>query len=145
MPEGIQIGKVAREIGLTVDAIRFYEKQGLLKKPARSEGRFRLFTADDVRNLRFIRKAQELGFSLLEIRELLVLQQKEVQSCVHVRDLLKQKLTLIRQKIGDLQTVERNLETALQRCNRRMKHRREVPEDSCPVLKEIRSANGKNK
>ncbi|MBI4460216.1 MAG: heavy metal-responsive transcriptional regulator [Acidobacteria bacterium] len=142
MPPGIQIGRVAKEIGLTVDAIRFYEKQGLLKRPARSEGRFRLFSPEDVRNLKFIRKAQELGFSLLEIRELLVLQQKEVQSCVHVRDLLKQKLTVVRQKIDDLQTVERNLKTALQRCNRRMKHIGELPEDSCPVLEEIRGVNG---
>ena len=80
MPQGIQIGRVAKEIGLTVDAIRFYEKEGLLKSPARSEGRFRLFGPDDVRNLKFIRKAQELGFSLQEIRELLVLQQEEVRT-----------------------------------------------------------------
>ncbi len=142
MPQGIQIGRVAKEIGLTVDAIRFYEKEGLLKSPARSEGRFRLFGPDDVRNLKFIRKAQELGFSLLEIRELLVLQQEEVRSCVHVRDLLEQKLTVVRQKIEDLQTVESNLKAALRRCNRRMKHIGEVREDSCPVLKEIRGANG---
>ncbi len=142
MPQGIQIGRVAKEIGLTVDAIRFYEKEGLLKSPARSEGRFRLFGPDDVRNLKFIRKAQELGFSLQEIRELLVLQQEEVRSCVHVRDLLEQKLTVVRQKIEDLRMVESNLKGALRRCNRRMKHVGEVPEDSCPVLNEIRGANG---
>lgn len=141
MPQGIQIGRVAKESGLTVDAIRFYEKQGLLKSPARSEGRFRLFGPDDVRNLKFIRKARGLGFSLPEIRELLVLQQEEVRFCVHVRDLLEQKLTVVRQKVEDLQTVGSNLKAALRRCNRRMKQIGEVPEDSCPALKEIRGAN----
>jgi DNA-binding transcriptional MerR regulator len=73
MAQGIQIGQVARETGLTVDAIRFYEKQRLLKPAPRTEGGFRLFSGQDLQQIQFIRRAQELGFSLSEIRDLLVL------------------------------------------------------------------------
>ena len=62
MAHGVQIGKVARATGLSVDTIRFYEKEGLLREPERSEGGFRLYSARDIQNLHFIHKAQELGF-----------------------------------------------------------------------------------
>ena len=67
MAQGLQIGQVARETGLTVDAIRFYEKQRLLKRPMRTEGGFRLFSSQVLQSIHFIRRAQELGFSLNEI------------------------------------------------------------------------------
>ena len=62
MARGVQIGKVARTTGLSVDTIRFYEKEGLLRQPERSEGGFRLYSSRDIENLHFIHKAQELGF-----------------------------------------------------------------------------------
>jgi DNA-binding transcriptional MerR regulator len=62
MSQGIQIGKVAERTGLSIDTIRFYQKTGLVKQPARSEGGFRLFTDADMKDLAFIKKAQELGF-----------------------------------------------------------------------------------
>src|SRR5712671_109548 len=68
-----RIGQVAQETGISIDTIRFYEKQGLLKRSPRTEGGFRLFGLSDIETLRFVRKAQELGFSLNEIRELLIL------------------------------------------------------------------------
>jgi len=68
----MQIGEVAKATGLTVDTVRFYEKQRLLRRPPRSEGGFRLFSPEDVETIEFIRHAQQLGFSLQEIRELLV-------------------------------------------------------------------------
>ena len=64
MAQSLQIGQVAKEAGVSVDAIRFYEKQRLLKQPPRTEGGFRLFTSHDVQNIHFIRRAQELGFTL---------------------------------------------------------------------------------
>jgi MerR family transcriptional regulator, copper efflux regulator len=69
----LKIGDVAAETGLTVDAIRFYEREHLLRTAARSSGRFRLFSKSDVDDLAFIRNAQKLGFSLQEVRELMVL------------------------------------------------------------------------
>ena len=67
-----KIGQIAQETGLSIDTIRFYEKQGLLKRSPRTEGGFRLFALSDIETLKFVRKAQELGFSLNEIRELLI-------------------------------------------------------------------------
>ena len=77
MRNGIQIGRVSEQTGLSVDAIRFYEKQRLLERRPRTDGGFRLFHTDDIQRILFIRRAQQLGISLPEIRELLVLQRDE--------------------------------------------------------------------
>lgn len=137
MPQGLQIGALAKQTGLTVDAIRFYEKQGLLKRAPRSEGGFRLFGPADLRNVKFIRKAQELGFSLQDIRELLLLQDERVEACAHVRELLEQKLTSVRRKIDELQKLETSLKGALGKCNRKLKRLGTVHEECCPVLEEL--------
>src|SRR6516225_6415016 len=116
MPQGFHIGQVARETGLTVDAIRFYEKQRLLKPAPRTEGGFRLFSGQDVQRIRFIRRAQELGFSLSEIRELLMVRGEQVEACSHVRDMLTGKLGAVRQKIRELRKLERQFATDLKQC-----------------------------
>jgi DNA-binding transcriptional MerR regulator len=90
-----RIGQVAHETGISIDTIRFYEKQGLLKRSPRTEGGFRLFGAGDIETLKFVRKAQELGFSLKEIRELLMLRAEHVPACSHVKELLEQKLNSV--------------------------------------------------
>src|SRR5579871_5717071 len=87
-----RIGQVAQETGVSIDTIRFYEKQGLLKRSPRTEGGFRLFGLSDIETLKFVRKAQELGFSLNEIRELLILRSDHVPACSHVKELLDQRL-----------------------------------------------------
>jgi DNA-binding transcriptional MerR regulator len=116
MAQGIQIGQVARETGLTVDAIRFYEKQRLLKPAPRTEGGFRLFSGQDLQHIQFIRRAQGLGFSLSEIRELLVLKGEQVEACTHVRDMLTAKLDSVRQKIIELRKLESQFAADLKRC-----------------------------
>ena len=88
----LQIGQVAQKTGLSVDAIRFYEKSGLLPRPARTQGGYRLYEEREVADLEFIQKAQQLGFSLNEIRELFSIQRHPHEVCVHVRDLIAQKL-----------------------------------------------------
>lgn len=98
---GLQIGTVAVRSGLTVDTIRFYEKQGLVAKPHRSAGGFRLYDGTDLIRLRFVSRAQALGFSLTEIRELLLLQDAGAEACNHVHDLLDHKLVSVQQKIAD--------------------------------------------
>jgi DNA-binding transcriptional MerR regulator len=101
-----KIGQVANATGLSIDTIRFYEKQGLLKRSPRTEGGFRLFGVGDIETLKFVRKAQELGFSLNEIRELLILRADHVPACSHVKELLDQKLTAVDQKITELRSLE---------------------------------------
>jgi DNA-binding transcriptional MerR regulator len=137
------IGRVAEETELSVHAIRFYERQGLLIPPVRSEGRFRIFSGQDVRDLKFIRRGQELGFSLAEIRELLVLRRTSPQSCAHVRDLLEKALKRVDEKIADLTRLQRELRHALGRCNSDLKRSRRGAKKICPVLNELDRTSGK--
>jgi DNA-binding transcriptional MerR regulator len=132
----LQIGQVAQKTGLSVDAIRFYEKSGLLPRPARTQGGYRLYKEQEVADLEFIQKAQQLGFSLKEIRELFSIQRHPHEVCEHVRDLIAQKLGVVRAKIAELQAMEMDLSGALRQCRTALrqpsKHR-----NSCPVLEAI--------
>src|SRR5262249_32627944 len=76
----IQIGEAARQTGLTIDTIRFYQKIGLLGQPTRSQGGYRLFTEAEIHDLNFIREAQQLGFSLDDIRRLSILRKSAKHS-----------------------------------------------------------------
>ncbi len=131
---GIQIGKAAEQAGLSVDAIRFYEKQRLLDPPPRTGGGFRLFSAADIERIRFIRGAQRLGFSLPEIRELIVLGREGVGTCAHVRDLLRAHLAAVRGRIRELGALERQLAGSLRQCERRLKSPGESHSGRCPVI-----------
>lgn len=137
MSHAAKIGKVANETGLSIDTIRFYEKQGLLKQSPRTEGGFRLFGAGEIETLKFVRKAQELGFSLNEIRELLILRADQPPACSHVRELLDQKLAAVEQKITELQSLELSLKRALRKCKRELQTATPRHEACCPVLEEI--------
>lgn len=141
MPRGVQIGKASEKTGLTVDTIRFYEKERILREPPRSEGGYRLYSEQDIEHLIIIRKAQELGFSLAEIRELLLIQDERVEACTHVRDLIHQRLSSVREKIEALQKLERNLEEASRKCTDALTHDASDPQhECCPVLQEIAHA-----
>lgn len=131
---GLQIGSVAARCGLSVDTIRFYEKQGLIAKPARSQGGFRLYEDAALERLSFVSKAQTLGFSLLEIRELLLLRQAGADACSHVHDLLDQKLLLIHAKINELRKLERHLREARARCDRELALE---CAGACPVIEQM--------
>jgi DNA-binding transcriptional MerR regulator len=139
MAPELQIGRVARETGLSIDTIRFYEREGLLRPQARSKGGFRLFSREDVRSLKFVRQAQELGFSLKEIRELLALRDGSMRACEHVRDLLEQKVWRVREKLEELRKLERELDGALATCRAELPRRFHHHEDRCPLLDEIRA------
>jgi DNA-binding transcriptional MerR regulator len=114
---GFQIGQIAQRSGLTVDTIRFYEKQSLLAKPPRTIGGFRLYTDGDLDRLNFIVRAQSLGFSLHEIGELLVLRDSGPDACTHVRNLLGARLRDVESKIKDLPHLERQLKQAQKQCD----------------------------
>lgn len=145
MAHGFQIGEVSRQTGVSVDTIRFYEKEKLLREPVRSGGGFRLFGAVDIEQLKFIRSAQELGFALGEIKELLVLQDQSVEACSHVRELLERKLDLVHRKIEQLLKLESGLKEGLRKCNRSLKAAVGSHAEGCPVLEQIAKANGRKK
>ena len=128
----MQIGIVAKRIGLTVDAIRFYERNGLLPRPPRTEGGFRRYGDNDVDTLAFIRRVQGLGFKLSEIRGLLRLRGNRLQPCAPVQRRLREKLADVQQKLGDLHKLEHELRLALRGCNRELRKRNA----HCPILRD---------
>jgi MerR family mercuric resistance operon transcriptional regulator len=138
-----KIGQVAHETGVSIDTIRFYEKQGLLRRSPRTEGGFRLFGANDIETLKFVRRAQQLGFWLKEIREILILRAAHNPAYSHVKELLEQKLTAVGLKIKELQGLERSLKRGLQQCKHELKTAASGHEQCCPVLDEINQAASK--
>src|SRR5438046_9722842 len=113
----MHIGSVAKKIGLTPDAIRFYERNALLARPPRTEGGVRQSGESDIETLAFIRRVQSLGFKLSEIRSLLNLRGTRVQPCAPVRRRLHAKLVDVQRKLADLHKLERELRLALRRCD----------------------------
>ena len=128
----MQIGIVAKKIGLSVDAIRFYEHNGLLPAPPRTPGGFRRYGENEVETLAFVRRVQGLGFKLSEIRGLLRLRGNRLQPCAPVRRRLQEKLMDVRQKLADLHKLEHELRQALRSCNRELRKR----PAHCPILSE---------
>jgi len=128
----MQIGAVAKRIGLSVDAIRFYECNSLLPRPPRSQGGFRQYAESDVETLAFIRRVQGLGFKLSEIRGLLGLRGNRLQPCAPVHRRLQEKLADVRKKLADLQKLEHELRLALRSCDKELRHR----PAHCPILRE---------
>ncbi len=103
------IGRVARQTRVSVRAIRFYEREGLLGPPARTEKGYRLYSAEEIRQLQFIKKAQLLGFSLKEIKEILALRRQKQVACSHVERVLHKKLEAIQEKVRELKALETSL------------------------------------
>lgn len=130
----MQIGRVAQKVGLSVDAIRFYERNGLLPRAARTSGGFRQFVEGDVEILAFIRRVQGLGFKLSEICSLLTLRENRIQRCAPVRLRLQGKLDDIRVKLSDLKKLEHELLLALHRCDRDLRKH----DANCPVFEGLR-------
>jgi MerR family transcriptional regulator, mercuric resistance operon regulatory protein len=105
----IQIGEAAKLTALSIDAIRLYERRALLPKVPRTVGRFRLYTAEDIFRLGFIKQMQGVGFSLQEIKTLLDLRECPRNACKEVRELLKTKLSTVRGTIQELKKLEGEL------------------------------------
>ena len=124
----LTIGQVAKQAGVSVETLRFYEKQGLLLTPLRSAAGYRRYDTSVVRRVRFIQRAKELGFALREVAELLNLRQTRKTSCAQVRDVALTKMADIDQKLMDLQRMRKALESLAARCDR------EGALGECPIL-----------
>lgn len=143
MAHWLQIGTAAKATGLSIDTIRFYQKSGLLKPPARTSAGYRVFTDDEIDDLQFIAKAQDLGFSLAEIKELVLLRIQKARACPGVRSIIERKLVNVREKIAALGQLEGELARALRSCNRALKARNAL--DGCPVIDQIAKATKRRK
>lgn len=126
------IGQLAREAGVGVETIRFYERRGLLTAPARSPGSgYRQYPAGAVGRVRFIRHAKNLGFTLKEVQGLLDLRVDPDSTCADVRDRARAKIDDIETRIAHLERMKAALERLSRRCRGR------GPTSECPILEEL--------
>jgi len=116
-----------------VDAIRFYERCGLIEKPQRTTGGFRIYRPADLEHLAFVQASQRLGFSLGEISELLRLRRAGGHACAQVRQRLESKIETVQAKLRELARLEKDLRRSLARCNRQLR-KKTAPAGPCPIL-----------
>jgi MerR family copper efflux transcriptional regulator len=126
--ERLTIGRLALLGGVNLETVRYYERKGLLAKPPRTASGYRLFPEDAARRLRFIKRAQELGFSLREIKELLALRVRPGTSRAEIRTRATTKIADVDQKIQSLQAIKKALRTLTERCDGC------GPLAACPIL-----------
>jgi Hg(II)-responsive transcriptional regulator len=124
----LTIGQVATSADVNIETIRYYERRGLFPPPRRTPAGYRQYADDAVARLRFIKHAQELGFSLNEIQDLLKLRVRHGAACDAVERKTRQKLEVVHQRIRDLQRMKRTLERLAAACAARR------PTDDCPIL-----------
>lgn len=111
------IGQAAREAGVGVETIRFYERKRLIERPLTpSHDGFRIYPMETVKRVRFIRQAQKLGFSLGEIEELLSLRAEPSADCAEVRERAEAKLDEVKVKLAQLQRIHDALEQLIAAC-----------------------------
>lgn len=115
--ETLTISRLAQQGGVNLETIRYYERQGLLPKPPRTPAGYRMFPSEAARRVRFIKRAQELGFSLNEIRELLSLRMKPGAKRADIRARADAKLADIEQKIRTLERMKRALRGLTEQCD----------------------------
>jgi DNA-binding transcriptional MerR regulator len=135
MLKEITIGEAARQSGVKVPTIRYYEQIGLLPSPVRSDGNRRSYDGSDVRRIAFIRHSRELGFEIDTIRTLLTLQDDPNQSCGTADTIAKAHLVEVEQRIRSLTALKAELETMIDGC----KHNRIA---ECRVI-EVLADHGK--
>jgi MerR family copper efflux transcriptional regulator len=129
----LKIGQVAEGGGVNLQTIRYYEREGLLPEPPRLQSGYRMFPDNTVRRVRFIKRAQDLGFTLSEIKQLLALRIGQERNSVDVRTLAQAKIASIEEKIRTLKNMRRVLSGLAQRCSGC------GPSSECPILESIDS------
>ncbi len=127
----LTIGKLAKRAGVTIDTVRFYERRGLVAEPKRTASNYRIYSAAEVARLKFIKKAKLLGFSLNEIKELLILRHTPEATKAEVKSRVESKIRVIKAKIIDLNHILEDLEKLNQSCNGC------GSADDCPILEAL--------
>jgi len=129
MEANLTIGSLAESAQVNVETVRYYQRRGLLHEPARPVGGVRRYSSDDVKRIRFVRRAQQLGFTLDEVTNLLKLE--DGRSCRETERLAQQKLALVEARITDLARLRKILRDLIGRCESgrgRM---------SCPIIESL--------
>jgi len=124
-----RIGAVAKQLNMSIDTLRYYEKIGLLPPVARDTAGIRVYTNQDISSLRFIRRAQNMNFTLAEIGELLHFRHDPVSAKPNVRQMVLKKLSEIEQQLEDMQALRNELRPLLNQC--------EARKDCCPIIEDM--------
>ena len=130
----LKIGEVARRAGVKIDTIRFYERRGLLPDAPRRESGYRIFSGEEVRLVRFIKRAQSLGFTLDEIEGFLRLRERTMP-CSDARAMAEEKLTDIERKLRQLQAMKGALQALVRSC------KQSSQPGTCPILEAFEEAD----
>ncbi len=136
MSDRLFIGKVASAAGIGVQTVRYYERLGLIQPPQRTESGYRVYPAETLERLRFIRQAQAVGFRLEEIREILRIKYAGQSPCNCVRNMLQKKLKDVEEQLAALASFRRQLRRTLKRARTlpRLPHRASA---ICPLIENI--------
>ncbi|MDT0617487.1 MerR family DNA-binding protein [Salinisphaera sp. P385] len=126
------IGTVARRAGVNLQTVRYYQRRGLIEQPSKPPSGYRRYNSDVVERIRFVKRAQELGFSLAEIGELLELGDGR---CDDVRQVAEGQRALVARRIADLAAMQDTLDALIERC------RHERHPGHCPLIESL-SRNG---
>jgi MerR family transcriptional regulator, copper efflux regulator len=124
----LTIGDVAEQAQVHIETLRYYERRGMLARPTRSRSNYRLYSEETVQRVRFIKRAQALGFSLNDIKELLSLRAAPDVDCADVRAHAEAKMQDIDNKITALNAMKDALSTLVAQCSG------EGPLTNCPIL-----------
>lgn len=137
-----RIGEVAAQAGVSIDTVRYYERRRLLPHASRTRGGYRVFDAETVERIRFIKQAQHIGLSLKEIGELLS-NGGGASECRRVRDLLRTKLTELDERLKMLRDFRRSLARYFAECESELNKQGEAA--TCPVMVEITHTDKRKK
>ena len=129
----LSIGQVAKQAGVGIETLRFYERKGLIKEPPRKASGYRQYPTETVQQVLFIKNAKELGFTLKEIQELLTLSKSPKAKAKHVKQQAQKKLDAIKEKIDVLKHMQRSLNKLIHQCEGG-----NLPLDECPILNAIK-------
>jgi len=131
----MQIGQLAKHAGVPIDTVRYYERNGILPLPERQSSGYRRYGDEDVSRLRFVRRAKALGFTLVEIRELLALSGSRDEDMAGLKATASEKLADVEQKIEELSRIRDGLRTLVASCPGH------GALDCCPILAALAEEN----
>lgn len=129
------IGQVAKQAGVNIETIRFYERKGLVLPAGRRASGYREYTSEAVKRIHFIKQAQDIGFSLREIADLLSLRVDPATTCGDVRARAEEKMAEVATKILKLQHMQRALDVLVAQCDGR------GPVSECPIIEALDEVN----
>jgi Hg(II)-responsive transcriptional regulator len=134
----LTIGELAKQSNVHVQTLRYYERRGLISTPPRTVSNYRVYSSENLRRVKFIKRAQALGFSLEEIKKLLALRAAPRAKCADVRNYALHKIQDIHERIRSLKLMHRSLQKLLRECSG------DLPATECPILESLEAEKSRH-